>query len=324
MKPIPPLLCLALICSLLVGILPQHLANAQETPPEPQAPKVILLTPQNISHPLEPQTFRITMTNTKNASRGYPPSCSLILHEANLDRLRCTLRVVTTALFWQSKNVEAWLTVDDQAQTKLERSAFDQKTGVALVGAIYTSDYELSLTGLGEGSYILKFRVFSPPDYDLGNASDNTFDNFYFEGSVLYRIDLTYPTIGDLSIKDTLYFTNDLELSCTIDEPSSWVAYSLDDQANVTINTNYALNNTTNEPPQAKTNLTDLGEGSHRLTLYANDTAGNMATPQTITFTVNTALPTIIVIAIISTVVSAIVVFLLVRKRHHRITKPPV
>jgi hypothetical protein len=316
------LLCLLLVCLALVGVLPQCLA--EENPPEPHRPSVILLTPENISRPLESLKIPLTMLNTENASRGYPPGCSLFLHEARPDKFRFTLRVVTTALFWQSENVEAWLTVNDQATVKLDRSVFDKKTGVALVGAIFTSEYDYSLSGLGEGCHILKIRVLSPPDYEMslpGYNESNIQDLFYYEGSVLYRIDTTTPIIRDISIKDSVYFTNDLELNCTIDEPFSWVAYSIDNQANVTITTNpqtdYSLDSISNKATQVYTNLTDLTEGVHILTIYANDTAGNMGASQTISFTVAASVPAIAVVAVSAAV--AIVVFLLVIKRRRRI-----
>ena len=50
------------------------------------------------------------------------------------------------------------------------------------------------------------------------------------------------------------------------------MGYSIDDQANTTISGN--------------TTLTGLSEGSHSLTLYANDTAGNTGKSEKIYFTV--------------------------------------
>ncbi len=160
MKSALSVVCVVLILGALVGSSPQFFV--QGNPFAPPIKPVILLTPENISRPLEPQRIPLTLFNTENASRGYPPVCSLILHEANLNSFRFTLRVVTTALHWQSENVEAWLIVDDRAPVKLDRSALDKKTGLALVGAIFTSDYDSSLSGLGEGCHVIKIRVLSP------------------------------------------------------------------------------------------------------------------------------------------------------------------
>jgi hypothetical protein len=325
MKRALSFLCFILVCWSLIGISPQFLV--QGNPLEFQRTNAILITPENISRSLEPQIISLRLINTENASRGYPPSCSLILHEANLDSFNFTLRLVTTALFWQSENVEAWLNVDGQGLVKLDRTALDKKTGLALVGAIFTSDYYSSLSGLSEGYHTVMIRVLSPPDYDISYLAvngSNPLDHFYFENSVLYGIDITNPSIGNISIKDTINFKNDLELNCTIDEPFSWIAYCLDNQANVTILTNpqydYAFDKTSNGTIQVSTNLTNITEGSHSLTIYAKDTAGNTGISQTVTFTVIRLEPYII-IAVVSTGIAAIIV-LLVRKRRRKI--PPL
>ena len=53
---------------------------------------------------------------------------------------------------------------------------------------------------------------------------------------------------------------------------TSWVGYSLDGKDNVTIDGN--------------TTLTGLSNGAHNVTVYANDTFGNVGSSQTITFTI--------------------------------------
>ncbi len=80
------------------------------------------------------------------------------------------------------------------------------------------------------------------------------------------------PAITNLSIKNETYNQNNLTLSFTTDKPASWIGYSLDGKANVTIAGN--------------TTLTALANGAHNLTIYANDTLGNMATSGTIYFNV--------------------------------------
>jgi hypothetical protein len=61
-------------------------------------------------------------------------------------------------------------------------------------------------------------------------------------------------------------------LNFTINEPASWMAYSLDQQTNITISGN--------------TTLAGLSGGSHSLIVYANDTVGNMGVSETIKFTI--------------------------------------
>jgi parallel beta-helix repeat protein len=76
-------------------------------------------------------------------------------------------------------------------------------------------------------------------------------------------VDNTVPTITITSpVNGTTYPTISVNLNYTISEPTVWVGYSLDGAENVTLYGN--------------TILTGLGEGIHTVTVYANDTPGNM------------------------------------------------
>jgi len=259
-------------------------------------------------NPLENQKISVKLLSPENKS--FAPGCSLILRETDADNICVTVSVGTMALLWQDSNIETWLTIDDQPQVKLNRSKLDDLSSAA--GAMWTSEYNSTLSGLSEGAHMLKIRVLS-----TGN---------YYEGSVLFTIDNTGPTI-DISIKNAIYFENDLKLTCITNEPFSWIAYSLDNQVNVTIKTNsnydYALDNPINGTTQADTNLTDLTEGSHSLTIYANDTAGNMVASQTITFTVDKLEPfrTAIIIAVVLTGVVVLAAVSLLAHRRHKLNR---
>jgi hypothetical protein len=85
------------------------------------------------------------------------------------------------------------------------------------------------------------------------------------------------PVISITTPENKTYNTIDVALNFTINKPASWIAYNLDNQANVTV-----LENTT---------LSGLSNGSHRITVYANDTSNNMATSKTIYFSVEVAEP---------------------------------
>jgi hypothetical protein len=88
--------------------------------------------------------------------------------------------------------------------------------------------------------------------------------------------DATPPTIEILSPQNIIYKLRPGEpprpipLTFTVNETTSWIGYSLDSQENVTITGN--------------TTLTDLSYGIHSVTIYANDTAGNMGSSETIYF----------------------------------------
>ena len=96
---------------------------------------------------------------------------------------------------------------------------------------------------------------------------------------VVIQGDSTPPTIYALSPENKTYSVDDVPLTFTVDEAASWMGYSLDGQANVTITGN--------------TTLTSLADSSHSVVVYANDTAGNMGASSTVYFTVDTIPPNI-------------------------------
>jgi SagB-type dehydrogenase family enzyme len=89
----------------------------------------------------------------------------------------------------------------------------------------------------------------------------------------------TTPAISMISPENKTYNTNDVALTFNVDEPYSWMGYSLDDRANVTISGN--------------TTLSGVPDGFHHVSVYANDTAGNIGASSTVYFAVDTAGPEI-------------------------------
>ncbi|MFQ6055470.1 MAG: hypothetical protein ACE5J3_05760 [Methanosarcinales archaeon] len=84
--------------------------------------------------------------------------------------------------------------------------------------------------------------------------------------------DTTPPVITILSPEYTTYGATTINLNYTINEPTVWNGYSLDGNANVTITGNTTLNG--------------LSDGMHNITVYANDSAGNMGSAK-VTFYIN-------------------------------------
>ncbi|MEM3695110.1 MAG: hypothetical protein QXJ11_04030 [Candidatus Bathyarchaeia archaeon] len=88
------------------------------------------------------------------------------------------------------------------------------------------------------------------------------------------------PCIKVLSPEDgVVYAVKDVPLIFTVDKVVSWIGYSLDGQANVTISGN--------------TTLTGLVEGAHYVIVYANDTFGRMGASCKVCFYVDTLPPNI-------------------------------
>jgi hypothetical protein len=107
--------------------------------------------------------------------------------------------------------------------------------------------------------------------YDVSMASANTL------------MVCTLPTVINVSVQNTNYNSSVIpltfELNDTLPMPGySWIGFSLDNSANVTITGN--------------STLTGLEEGNHSLVVYANDTFGNMGKSDTAYFAVSLPAPT--------------------------------
>jgi YVTN family beta-propeller protein/parallel beta-helix repeat protein len=104
----------------------------------------------------------------------------------------------------------------------------------------------------------------------------------------------TPPQISLLSPTTNMkYNESSVPLVFTVDGSVNWVGYSLDGLKNVTV-----IGNTT---------LTGLSSGLHSVTVYANDTFGNMGASQTVSFTIAKPFPTVTVAAVSGTVAAVVV-----------------
>jgi hypothetical protein len=126
-------------------------------------------------------------------------------------------------------------------------------------------------------------------------------------------ISIVYPTNG--TILNANMGTVDIQWQYPTNSSFSWVGYNLNGEGNVTVT--------------GTDNLFDIeNNGDYTFTLYANDTAGNWAPPQTVTYHVHVigdALPanTIVVRADIALTLAAIILLALavfVAYRRHRKT----
>ena len=150
----------------------------------------------------------------------------------------------------------------------------------------------VALPALSEGSHSV--TVYSK--YALYNFSAM---GVYYPKYVVWDHNTVYftidygisPVIFNLYLENKTYNENSLPLNFTTDEPTSWIGYCLDNQANATITGNLTL--------------TGLTDGSHSILIYANDTAGNMGASETIFFNImqdSTSFPTVLVAASVASV----------------------
>jgi hypothetical protein len=118
---------------------------------------------------------------------------------------------------------------------------------------------------------------------------------FYIHSSSLvnFTVDTASPIISFLSAENEIYYTFNVSLNFTVNKTVSQISYVLDDQENVTIGGN--------------TTLTGLTNGSHNVTVYAWDTAGNIGN-STIIFTVAEPEPSPATLVAVASAVSVSVV----------------
>ena len=117
-------------------------------------------------------------------------------------------------------------------------------------------------------------------------------------------VELTAPVISSLSIENKTYSQNDLPLSFKVDESTSWMGYSIDGSANVTAEFSHHIG--TRYYVITGNSFSKLTSGSHTLTVYANDTSGNMGASETVYFNVEVPFPTALLI--VSVIVVAVIV----------------
>jgi hypothetical protein len=145
----------------------------------------------------------------------------------------------------------------------------------------------ITLPNLSEGKHELNVVVTTNI-----SATNPTYQDIYqtIRHTIIFYIDTVAPKITDLSVDST--DTSDFLLNYEVDENTSWVGYSLDNQANVTINGNAVLR--------------DLSNGVHNVTVYAEDSYGNIGVSETISFTVG-LFPLIVVALLIAVAVIVVV-----------------
>jgi hypothetical protein len=147
-----------------------------------------------------------------------------------------------------------------------------QLTGYApyLFTAINNTPFLTPISSIPENTYYWNVTCTD----DAGNSAIDS------NGTWSFTIDRTEPYLEIISPTSTSYNTSTVNLNFTVSDTnldSCW--YVLDDNAPV-----YSCNNDT---------LDSLSEGEHNVTVYANDSAGNTNSTDTVYFTVDTIPPSV-------------------------------
>jgi hypothetical protein len=148
-----------------------------------------------------------------------------------------------------------------------------------------TTDANGTITkGISIQSYYLITGLASLPEMPEGPHNITVYAKYQLPGSyhnvgldnrtVYFTVNDGYPPmVSNLSLENKTYSQKDLPLNFTTDQSTSWIGCSLDGKENVTIAGN--------------TTIASLSNGPHTITVYTNDTVGNMGTSQTVNFDIS-------------------------------------
>jgi hypothetical protein len=185
-----------------------------------------------------------------------------------------TLNITFKSFLDSSKaNITIIYSIDGKINSTLETRSTLIPMGIQ---SYYVINGSATLPELPEGSHSI--TVLGRYEFPM------VYHNIAYDNRTVYLTvnDGNPPTISDLSIENRTYSQGNLPFNFTVDGSTSWMGYCLDGQANVTVTEN--------------STLTELPSGSHTLTVYANDTVGNMGVSSTVNFSIAEPFPTTIVI----------------------------
>lgn len=171
--------------------------------------------------------------------------------------------VITSVGYSLDEKVSENVTVDDDT------------SGLTIGPSSKVFDFSFNLTRLSDGPHNVTINVF-------GRYKGEAFN--FSRSPIIFFVDTAPLELTVVSPENKIYNVTAIPLAVTTTEPVSWMSYSLDDGDQITINRNITLTNIT--------------VGLHRLTIFANDTLGNLVSSETIDFTIAEPLepfPTVLV-----------------------------
>ena len=115
-----------------------------------------------------------------------------------------------------------------------------------------------------------------------------------------------------LSPSSQIYAESNVSLIFLVNRPIDWAGYSLDSEKNVTLWDSHNGN-----PESANTTLAALPYGTHSLTIYANDTCGDIDN-KTVNFTVKKSQTEFVIVISVAVIFIIAIISLLFYKRYHK------
>jgi len=249
-----------------------------ETPEDVELPTISFMSPQN-GTVFATDTITLSFRVTTNTSKHTPSNDSSYSVQG--------LTQVSYSSDWQKDNVSVF-----------------ESFWPALVNK--TVVYKATLSKIPEGRHSINVTAFA---YGLLTKINTHYTLEYYpfymntSSSVYFTIDKTPPNMVIQQPLNDTYDATNVPLYLTVNEPVAWIRYSLDGQKNITTAGNATF--------------PTLSVGSHSLAVYANDTAGNIAASEVVSFQTKKPFPTLVVafsVAIAAIVSAGLLVYWKKRK----------
>ena len=161
----------------------------------------------------------------------------------------------------------------------------------------YSLDDQANVTVTGD----TEMNELSEGEHSVTAYVNDTFGNLVSSAPVQFSVDTFAPQMAVLSPENKTYGGTDIQSVFTVDEPTSWIGYSLDGEDNVTVTGNVTL--------------AVLSTGSHNITFYATDLVGNTGASGTVYFEI-APFPTVLIVAVaVSITITAAAAYLLLKRK---------
>jgi hypothetical protein len=149
--------------------------------------------------------------------------------------------------------------------------------------SIPTTRSDFGVAVVNDVLYVVGGYTLVYPDKGEGPYTPNLIQYAINEQYTPFEYGTTPPVIDLASPVKQTYNASSVSLDFMVNKPAVWMGYSLDGRDNVTVNGNVTIE--------------ELSNGLHNVTVYAEDSLGNMGASEIVSFTVEVPFPTALVVA---------------------------
>jgi len=154
--------------------------------------------------------------------------------------------------------------------------AYDPKADSWMAAADLPSErFQFGIALLNDTLYVIGGHTYHLPGYYAPVALNQQYIPLGYgiaDPSYVPPVDNTPPKIIVLLSANQTFNQSSVQFVFTVDKPFNWTGYSLDGKENITVTGNFTL--------------TDLPNGLHSITIYANDIYGNNGASEIVNFSI--------------------------------------